>query len=210
MNGRPDVAPTGRTAKAGIRLAASAVAIALAVTAAVSAMFAQSGPRVEFTGEEVSLDIVPGRVTVTGTYRFLSTGSPRTVPIFYPFPVDETAAFPDSIAVSFLDGGPITFTPLPRSGSISFPLAVTDETAITVTYSQKLHTPRARYILTDDGPWIWAIDRAEFTVVLPDSLEGVRFNYEFTLLDRKAGKSHYRMEKRRFFPARDLVVEWEQ
>ena len=168
----------------------------------------QSG--ISFEREKISIHITYGRVSVSGNY-FLHNHDEgkRIMPLSYPFPVNKDTEFPDSISVSFAgDYLPIPFEKDEEHGVVFFAVPVRGLTEFVVYYSQKIHRPTARYILTTTHAWKEPLKSAEFTIKTPQNFDKLDFNYKPDLTISEHDCIFYLIKRTDFLPEKDLEITW--
>lgn len=170
---------------------------------------------VDFIYEKITLEIKPAELRVTGLYRFQNRFPfDITLPMLYPFPVDEYQDFPHTIdAKSITVHGERTlnlgFRRLANAIRLDLPMRRKSSAEMKVTYSQRLTGSRARYILTTTKAWGKPIESADYEIILPAELRLDFISLPFDRTDTIAGKRYYYSHKGDFMPDRDLIVEWE-
>jgi hypothetical protein len=171
--------------------------------------YRESGP-VSFVGEEISLAITGGRVTVTGRYRLHSSlPGKHAVPLAYPFPVGAKADYPDTIRVfQGKELVPVKFDEDRKQAAAFFRIEAEGDFEFTAVYSQRLRAREATYILTTTREWGVPLQTAEFRVTLPNNLTPTYWSWPPDRTERKNGFTTYRIHRANFFPDRDLTVRW--
>jgi len=164
---------------------------------------------VEFINEHVSLTIETDHVTATGRYRFRCNSSlAERFPILFPFPVDDGHAYPERITASQPDSAYIPFTEDRRAGAIRFTANLLTYPEFTVSYTQRITVPEARYILVTTAAWGKPLEQAVFTASLPDSLQPNEFSYPPDAVRKDNCRRIYTFERKNFMPVRDFIVSW--
>ncbi len=162
-----------------------------------------AGP-IHFAREEVALHVRPGTLDVGGMYHFTCTApSPLVAGIFYPFPIDSTHLYPDSVE---LPGH--RFTRADSGVSFRMKFQPGAEDSFFAWYRQPLKTNSARYIVTSTRKWRRPIDLAQFRVTVPASFQGVELSFRPDSMARTESTTTYFITRSRFYPDRDLVVTW--
>jgi hypothetical protein len=150
------------------------------------------------------MDVQPGRLEVRGNYHLVSAAAdPLVAVLFYPFPLDSTCTYPDSVEVVGHD-----FT---RSDSgISFRMRFRPgaEDSFFACYRQPLKGRVARYIVTSTRKWNRPIDLAQFRITVPAAFEDVKLSYRPDSVRRTGSAVTYIFSRRGFFPDRDVIVNW--
>ena len=174
----------------------------LLVTYSVFLCLCQQAPPIDFVREDVTIEVMGGRVKVTGVYFFVNlTDIGKRVKFFYPFPVDSNHYFPDTIAIG---------RPFERdSAGVYFWLSLRPNStdSFKIMYEQRIAKPFFRYITTTTKKWERPIKEADFTIVAPETL-AISVNYAFSE-PRKVGENlHYYVPIENFFPDKDLLISW--
>jgi len=157
-----------------------------------------------FVREEVDVRVRPGKVEVCGTYHFACrTKNPVRAVMFYPFPLDSSLGYPDSVGVSGRDF-------VPGDSGVRFEVALKPnaEESVTVFYRQPVLGRSARYIVTTTQRWHEPIALARFSVTVPTSLAGAALNYRPDSVTKTESTLTWFFARKRFFPSDDVVVSW--
>jgi len=164
---------------------------------------------VDFIRERVMLEVNGDSVTVTGTYWFsVNDNTVKRLPIMYPFPVDETAEYPSHVELVGANGEPMEFRESRESSSIRFAMDLAYPPEFTVTYTQHITKPEARYILTTTSAWQKPLEHAEFIVSLPERYNMVSLSYDYTTNKLENGRRIYSFSRDNFMPDHDITVSW--
>lgn len=165
------------------------------------------GQRADFFREDVTFRLDGFFLNVEGYYWFLNHSSkPVHSNIFYPFP-NYSGEKIDSIRLYNLSAGRETEFKRESKYGISFDLSIAsfDTVLFQVGYRQELKGDSAVYILKTTQGWGQPIDRAEFRLVVPDSLIVKKFSYppdKSYLIEKK---KIYIWKMKDFMPVRDMV-----
>lgn len=150
------------------------------------------------------MDVAPGVLEVRGNYHLASTAAdPLVAVLFYPFPLDSTCVYPDSVEIAGRD--------FARSDSgVSFRMRFRPgaEDSFFAYYRQPLRAGSARYIVTSTRKWQRPIDRARFRVTVPAAFEDVKLSYRPDSVRRTDSTVTYVFSRHGFFPDRDVMVNW--
>ncbi len=109
----------------------------------------------QFAKEKIEVKICDGYAVVTGDYIFINKNKKEiTRTLFYPFPVNLSFSYPDTISVYDQNNKSISFTK--SSAGIYFGVKVPadSETKVNVKYSQRISSDTMKYILTSTQNWI--------------------------------------------------------
>jgi hypothetical protein len=162
----------------------------------------RQAPPIDFFKENVTIEVLNGRVKVTGSYIFRNlTDIGKRVKFYYPFPVDSNHHFPDTISID---------RPYEKdSTGISFWLSLKPNgvDSFEITYEQLIDRPFFRYITTTTKVWKRPIKEANFTIVAPETL-AVSANYAFSEPVKIGENLHYFIPISNFLPEEDLIVRW--
>lgn len=173
------------------------------------------GRGVDFVYERVILEIEPPELTVTGLYRFQNRFPFEvTLPMLYPFPVDESQDFPHQIsAVRITNEGEerLDVTSRRPANAVRLDLAMGRKSSgeMKVAYSQILRAQEARYILTTTKAWGKPLRSADYEIIVPENLRIISVSFPFDGVETSAGKRHYYSHKEDFMPQTDLIVRWD-
>jgi hypothetical protein len=193
------------------------VLMADAVLSSTAANPVSLGPGVDrrFRSEFVRLDIRPGLLTVNGTYRFDRDMASENKPIVFPFIRDSTMS-PPSLVSAVIQSGSKPPVPLELLHSLSkwwawyLPEAPGDRfVSVTLTYTQKLNSTRAGYLLTSAGLWSAPPDSMRLEVTLSRALKNPVFSLPVTLLSQDARHARYGTIFKRTFPKDNMRVSWD-
>jgi hypothetical protein len=150
------------------------------------------------------MDVRPGTLEVRGMYHFTcSAKQPLVASLFYPFPLDSTHPYPDSVEIrqrgfQKQDSG-VSFRMQFRPGA---------EDSFFAYYRQPLRANTATYIVTTTRKWKRPIDVAHFRVTVPAGFKDVKLTFRADSVTRNDSTVTYLFMQRRFFPDRDVTVTW--
>ncbi len=159
-------------------------------------------PPIQFTKEDISIEVKNDTVSVTGIYFFENTTHIRKrITFYYPFPVDSNHTYPDTIILAYpyeKDSTGILFT-------MSINAMATH--SFEITYVQHVRHHHFTYITTTTKRWNRPIREACFTIGFPESLH-VNCNYAPYKTEKIDNKNYIYILKEDFYPEEDLRVEW--
>jgi hypothetical protein len=160
---------------------------------------------VHFAREEVSMDVRPGTLEVRGVYHFqCSAEQPLVASIFYPFPLDSTHLYPDSIEIR-----QHRFQRQDSGVSFRMRFAPNVEDSFFAYYRQPLRTNSATYIVTTTQKWKRPLDLARFRVTVPAGFRDVALTFKPDSVVTGDSTVSYFFARKEFFPDRDVTVTWE-
>ncbi len=161
---------------------------------------------VRFCREEVTITIHSGFVEVEGKYHIKSRAKNRIlIEFFYPFPIDPTHPFPDSIAIPGYQ-----FT-LGDSGLLfQMRFEPGKEDSFSVYYRQPIKENSCRYIVTTTRRWQEPIDLARFIIHIPLRFQDARLNYSFDSNITQDSVTTYFLNFCRFYPKKDIIINWRE
>jgi hypothetical protein len=170
------------------------------------------GQRADFVREDVTFHCDATALRVEGLYWFANrSGHPVRSELFYPFP-ELPGGTIDSIRVFSLSAGRrIDIRTGDRHG-ISFPLflASFDTALLRIGYRQTCHGDSAVYLLTTTQTWRKSLDRAEFKLVVPESVVMERFSYEPQKTYHIGREKIYYWEMTGFMPEKDMIFHFKR
>lgn len=173
------------------------------------------GRGVDFVYEKIILEIEPRELTVTGLYRFQNRFPfDVTLPMLYPFPVDEYQDFPHQISAKSItaeEEQPLEFAWRRNDNAIRLNVSAEGKSSaeMRVTYSQRLKGKQARYILTTTKAWGRPLKSADYQLILSENLKINSISFPFDRAQNVAGKRYYFLHKENFMPDVDLIIRWE-
>jgi hypothetical protein len=148
--------------------------------------------------------VSPGFVEVRGMYHFTFSGKERITGIMhYPFPLDSSHAWPDSISIPGR-----RFLETDSGVRLKMRFRPGHEESLFVYYRQPVLWNTARYIVTTTRRWYRPIDRAWFRVTVPKDLPEVRLNYEPDSTVLTDTSITWLFTRGPFWPSEDVIVTW--
>jgi hypothetical protein len=185
---------------------------------------AEPASPVHFAREEIAMDVKSGTLEVRGMYHFTcSAKEPLVASVFYPFPLDSTHLYPDSIELRTpSDAAPLTLALSQREregvrvsfvrqdSGVAFRMRFRPnaEDSFFAYYRQPLKTNSATYIVTTTRKWKRAIDLARFRVTVPANFRDVRLTYKSDSIAKSDSTVTYFFTRKKFYPDRDVTVTW--
>jgi len=163
----------------------------------------------QFSSEAIEITISDGYAVVNGDYTFNNISENeinRT--LFYPFPVSQSYPFPDSIFISDKNNKKIPF--IKSSSGIYFSINIPSdsETAIKISYYQKLNSDEMKYILTSTQKWKHPLQKAEYKILLPKEFNLINLSLKPDKENSDLINNIYIINKQNFMPERDLIITW--
>lgn len=169
---------------------------------------AQQPESVQFARERISIAVEDTSITVDGTY-VMRNPAPyaRTQSLFYPFPVDSTHPYPDSVSV-WRRKQPVEFGV--REDGVVFSVEIPAEASVgfRVVYRQACRDRSGCYILTTTAAWERPLKSADFVITLAEGLELEWTAYEVFPVEGGGGGRRYEFSREDFMPDRDLCLRW--
>lgn len=154
----------------------------------------------------MAITIHSGALEIKGNYHiFSSAKNVISVIFFFPFPVDSSIQFPDSIAIP-----DCPFTRTDSGVSFKKRFRPQGEDSFFVYYRQPLRGNTARYIVTTIRRWKRPVDLASFTVNVPVEFKDVRLNWTPDSVQKSDTNITYFLTFRKFYPDKDIVITWRQ
>lgn len=170
------------------------------------------------------MDVKPGTLEVRGMYHFTcSAKEPLVASVFYPFPLDSTHLYPDSIELTAPnDAAPLTLalsqgeregvrvSIVRQDSGVAFRMRFRPEAedSFFAYYRQPLKTNSATYIVTTTRRWKRPIDLAQFRITVPVSFKDVALTYKPDSTARSDSTVSYFFTRRKFYPDKDITVTW--
>jgi hypothetical protein len=159
---------------------------------------------VHFAREEIAMVVRPGTLEVRGMYHFRCSARQALVAsLFYPFPLDSTHLYPDSIEIR--QHG---FQRQDSGVSFRMRFRPVAEDSFFAYYRQPLKVNSATYIVTTTRKWKRPIDLAQFRVTVPASLKEVSLTFKPDSVVESDSLVSYFFARKKFYPDKDVTVTW--
>ena len=167
------------------------------------------GQDVSFYKENITMKIEGDYFYVSGTYYF-RTVSDSSIVLFYPFPIDSIYGEVDTLLIFNLNANKKIEPLETRSNGSVFKVDFGNEqeTAILISYRQKLIGNRAEYILTTTASWRQPIEQADYQLIVPDSLNITYFSFKPDKSQPVDDEIIYYWSRRDFMPRMNMVFEF--
>jgi hypothetical protein len=193
------------------------------VLASVSCRKTAPESPVHFAREEIAMDVRPGTLEVRGMYHFTcSAREPLVASIFYPFPLDSTHLYPDSIELRTPTANRQTADSGVRRSALELRTFVRQDSGVSFRmrfrpsaedsffayYRQPLKTNSATYIVTTTRKWKRPIDLAQFRITVPASFKDVRLTFKADSMVGSGSTVSYFFTRKKFYPDKDITVTW--
>jgi hypothetical protein len=165
---------------------------------------AEPASPIHFAREEIAMDVRPSTLEVRGMYHFTcSSKEPLMASVFYPFPLDSTLAYPDSIEIR-------QHAFQRQDSGVAFRMRFRPEAedSFFAYYRQPLKTNSATYIVTTTRKWKRPIDLARFRVTVPTGFKDVSLSFKPDSIKQSDSTTAYFFTRKRFYPDKDVTVTW--
>jgi hypothetical protein len=178
---------------------------------------------IHFAREEIAMDVRPGTLEVRGMYHFTcSSKEPLVASVFYPFPLDSTHLYPDSIELRTSNANRQSADSEVRSSALELRTFMRQDSGVAFRmrfrpeaedsffayYRQPLKVNSATYIVTTTRKWKRPIDLARFRVTVPASFKDVSLTFKADSVTRSDSNVTYFFTRKKFYPDRDVTVTW--
>jgi hypothetical protein len=165
-----------------------------------------------FVQEEIELTIGEENCLVCGKYYF-SNQSPEEVnrAIYYPFYIDDSTLYPDSITVTdAIKNERIYFSKLSKGILFTIHLDPESIAIIEVTFIQKTLANKMEYILTTTKKWGEPLETVEFLIKIPACYQLKYISPDYDRMIKDHGFFMYKIARKQFYPDQNLVINWEE
>lgn len=163
----------------------------------------------DFSAEYLTFTVNTNYVEMTGSYFFSNrTGKAISLPIVYPFRVNDRQTFPDSIHVGLADGKSLNFQRRDESIFFTVPLKNPDRTEIVIYFRQPVSQPQFEYILTSTRSWQKPLESADFAIQVPLSQALTKLSFPYERIDTTGDIQVYRLHFENFYPEKNLIFSW--
>jgi hypothetical protein len=185
------------------------ITVLAVVTVLSNVAYTQPRQSILFQKERVIISITTGRVLIQGEYTFANMSSlPRSVRLFYPFPVDSLHPFPPNISVSSGDKR-IPFRTAGDGIYFAVKLLAQSSANIDISYEQRCLIPNACYILKSTAYWQTPLEEADFEIRIPTGIELKSMSYAADEVLKNGDTLVCSFTRKNFMPVRDLCLEWD-
>lgn len=171
-----------------------------------------SSQNLQFFRERIELDVEDTTCTVNGYYYFKNeSGKAVKLTLYYPFIINDSLPYPDSISVSnYFNQQTIGFQK--TKDAIRFPVSIPAKSimAYKVTYRQQTPARKMEYILTTTKFWGKPFQVAEYLVILPDSLGLTFSSLRYFKKSFVNGQTHHYIRLENYLPGKNFIIKWER
>jgi hypothetical protein len=166
--------------------------------------------QIRFVSESIVIRVAGDSCQVEGIYVFANPAPERAVTtLLYPFAISHGLPPPVTVGVwEETTGEPLPYRE--ASGALQFSISVASGQAKTVHVQYWQRTPEATmtYLLSTTRHWNAPLDKALFTIEVPDAYRLQSSTYALSEAHRRGEISLYRFERRQFLPSHDLTIRW--
>jgi hypothetical protein len=163
----------------------------------------------QFAKEKIEVKIYNGYAVVTGDYTFTNKNKNKLrSTLFYPFPVNQSYFYPDTISVYAENNESISFTKSSTGVYFGIKVPADSETTVKVRYSQRISLDTMKYILTSTQSWIHPLEKAEYIISLPKEFDLKDISIKPYKKDSGSTDNIYTINKENFMPETDLIIAW--
>jgi hypothetical protein len=173
--------------------------------------FHPSTPVVEFTSENVSINLHPDSVQVEGIYTFSNLHNQENkVKISYPFVINEFIGAPTSITVQTDNGQTLEYKL--QDDAIQFELVVPPQSSrnLSISFTQPCYDGGFTYVLTTTQSWGKPLVSAVFTVNVDNTISEFQSNYTLEQVDKTDAFTSYSYQTENFNPDQDMQFSWNE
>jgi hypothetical protein len=165
-----------------------------------------------FMQEEIEITIGKENCIVKGKYYFSNPGlDALNRAIYYPFYIDDSTLYPDSITVTDATKNErINFAKVNKGVTFAIHLDPESVAIIEVTYLQKTLAKKMEYILTTTRKWGKPLEAAEFLIKIPAFYQLKYISLEYDRMIKEHGFCIYKIARKEFYPDQNLIISWEE
>ena len=169
---------------------------------------------VDFFKEDITLSVADSFASVSGTYYFRNnTERDGKMPVMFPFYVDSSSLYPDTISIFVISGNDSTRLDYRNARErnsiiIGIPLFSKLITIWHLDYRQKILGNKATYILTSTAAWGAPLEEATYKFIVPSSYEDVHVWPEADTVIANGKMIKYEANRSNLMPAQNMTIEW--
>lgn len=161
-----------------------------------------------FTKEDLTFEVNDSVFVVEGIYYF-DSNSDLKFPILYPFPADGIYSKPFNIKVYYVNTNEqIDYKMSGDSSAITFPIIGDKNQPVYISYSQKLKSGKAKYILTTTKFWSKPLGEVNYKLITELNFEIGSFSIPPDKSITLDGKKIYLWSMTDFLPKVDFEIEF--
>ena len=164
----------------------------------------------QFFRERIELNVNGATCTVNGFYYFKNeSGKAVKHTLYYPFVVNDSLPYPDSISVSnYFNQKSIGFQKTKEAIRFSVSVPAKSIMAYKVTYRQQTPARKMEYILTTTKFWGKPFQIAEYLIILPDSLTLTFSSLKNLKKLVVNGKVQHYIRLENYLPGKNFIIKW--
>jgi hypothetical protein len=166
----------------------------------------------DFFQERIEVAVQGDFCVLKGIYYFKNVGSvPLEQSLYYPFIVNDSLPFPDSIVVQEMGGNRSVEYASSEKG-VTFVIHIPPRAVgiYQVSYRQMTRFNFMEYILTTTADWNKPLDVAEYRVSIPQRYQMTQLSLSGAKREKRTGESIYYLRKEHYMPHANLVVRWQR
>jgi len=171
-----------------------------------------SAQPLDFFQEKIEVAVQGDFCLLNGIYYFKNGGSvPFEQSIYYPFIVNDSLPFPDSIAVQEMGANRSVEYASTEKG-VTFVIHIPPRAVgiYQVSYRQRTRFNYMEYVLTSTADWNKALDVAEYRVRIPQGYQMTQLSLPGAKREKLSGESIYYLRKEHYMPLANLIVRWQR
>ncbi|MBN2281477.1 MAG: hypothetical protein JXQ65_12925 [Candidatus Marinimicrobia bacterium] len=156
-----------------------------------------------FHKEIITLFVFGDYCELEGNYYFRNEDSTKTL-LFYPFVINDSLSFPDSVRICDKNNVPIEFAA--TETGVSFPFKNAD--FFKAFYRQKSCQNYFEYILTSTRQWGRALEKMDFIIKISNKLKLSDLSLSYNHVEKNNDFTTYYISRTNYMPEQNLIVKW--
>ena len=163
-----------------------------------------------FDSEELTFRIEKNTFYVSGYYHLKKSGSNiLETALYYPFPTESIFYPADSIHIFDMTNRSKIENINSKSGGVIFDIKIDSTLTLFISYSQKLKSNTAKYILTTTNYWKKPLCEVSYTLITPADMKITHFSYEPDKKELIDDRKIYYWKKMNFMPKKDMEFKFD-
>lgn len=164
-----------------------------------------SAQKLDFYKEIITIEVFEDYCTVDGEYFFHNDKNIGTM-ILYPFMINDSLSYPDSISILSKNLEKIDFKK--NNKNIVFPFRKIDY--FKAFYRQKTTCNYFEYILTTTQNWGKALQEADFIIKVHNDLELTNLSLPYNKISHSKDFTLYFISRKNYLPRKNIIIEWKE
>ena len=158
-----------------------------------------------FYKEVITITVWGDYCELDGDYFFKNDDNISTI-ILYPFVINDSLSFPDSIKITDKNYNPIKFNK--TETDVLFPFKELDY--FNGYYRQTTKHSYFEYILTSTQSWGKPLEEMDFIIKIHKNLELLDLSLSYNKIEKGGDFTTYYISRKNYMPKKNIVIKWKE